>query len=383
MAEQNKATVGTVAKEIKTENRQDKVNKKTVPNFDLAQFTGEYVDNKEEAIPPSPGLKNIYIPKWDNKPEPVPPIVSLLGTGILTHKNISTLIAKPGTGKSSIGEAVAASQLNPAGDNLGFSIAPESKGILFVDFERTDIDVWNSFYRICRRAGVSTGNDPDRFQIAGMRYVFDLKERMQYIEHLLSEFPCSLLILDGAGDLVRDPNDLQQAIDARTWMRDCINKYEISIFTTIHPNPNSNKPRGHLGSELLRESESIFLASPHPMNPNARIITSDFDFGKNRNNDKLTAGYMWSDNAKMFISCDLEETNNEVNRQKDAANLRKLQDLTDRVLPHLKSLSYTELYSKIMEEEGIKTDAAKKKVSAMKSAGLIDNSTDGLYRRKS
>src|SRR5205807_8960626 len=114
-----------------------------------------------------------------------------------------------------------------------------------------------SFYRMCRRAGKNPGDPTNNVLIAGLRAIPRLDERLTTIGRLLKDNPCSLLLIDGLGDLVTDSNDLLQAIECRIWLREITVKYSTSILTTIHPNPNTNKPRGHIGSEGHRESECV------------------------------------------------------------------------------------------------------------------------------
>ena len=140
-------------------------------------------------------MNKIFIPNWGNKPPDLPPVLTLGGLSILTHQNITAIIAKQGMGKSSNCESILASYLNPAADCLGYNVDKDCKGVIYIDFERTTGDVWNSFYRMCRRAGISIGANFTGVQIAGMRAIPRLAERIEAIECLLQNNPCSLLLL--------------------------------------------------------------------------------------------------------------------------------------------------------------------------------------------
>ena len=60
------------------------------------------------AVPPVQidPLNNVFIPDWYNRPAQVPGVLSLGDTEILSHQNLTSVIAKPGQGKSSIIEAI-------------------------------------------------------------------------------------------------------------------------------------------------------------------------------------------------------------------------------------------------------------------------------------
>jgi len=74
------------------------------------------------------------------------------------------------------------------------------------------------------------------------------------------------------------------------------NQYNFGILVTLHTNPREKKPRGHLGSELWRKCDSVFLLTRADGNPDIRVLTTSFEFGKNRSDtDKLDTYFTWSD----------------------------------------------------------------------------------------
>jgi hypothetical protein len=259
-------------------------------------------DAEDQVKKPKVDLSKVFFPTWDNRPPEQPAVLSLNGTPILTHQNVSAIIAAQGMGKTSVVEGITAAHLSPEADGLGFTVNSDYKGLICCDFERTDIDVWNSFYRIAKRANLSYGSDFSKVRLVGMRSVPRVAERIATIEMLLENHPCSILILDGAGDLVTDVNDLGQAIECRIWMRELTVKYDLSIFTTLHPNPGQVKPRGHIGSEIVRECEGVMIIQNQD---GVRTITTDFEHGKNRNNAPVSSAFQWNDESSMFLSCDL------------------------------------------------------------------------------
>jgi Predicted signal transduction protein containing a membrane domain, an EAL and a GGDEF domain len=340
-------------------------------------FSGEIaLSNNEPDI--SDLLNNVFIPTWENRPDPVPDVMSLNGTGILTFQNVGSLIAKPGAGKTSVIEAIISSYLNPEGDNLGFEVDNSFQGIICIDNERTETDVWNSYYRIARRSNIAPGIEMKNMLLAGLRSVPRLQNRRAAITHLLENNPCSLLLIDGAGDLVNDTNDLDEAIECRIWLRELTVKYKISIFVTLHPNPGSEKPRGHHGSEICRESESVLIIKA--FDENTRIITSDFEHGKNRNNAPVSTAFTWSDNEKMFISADMDNVAAIKQNAKRDRIKSELSELVKKVLAPPKSLGYNDLVSAIEEKCGISKSTAKRKVADMVEKKLIIKHSDDHYR---
>ena len=67
------------------------------------------IQEKIEDLPKIEGVeKLVFKPGWNNKPQAIKTVLSLVGTRILSPGNISVLISQPGTGKSSICEAILA-----------------------------------------------------------------------------------------------------------------------------------------------------------------------------------------------------------------------------------------------------------------------------------
>jgi hypothetical protein len=320
----------------------------------------------------------VFLPDWTNKPKAQPAVLTLNGLSILTHQNLTSIIAKQGMGKSSICESVLASYLNPKADCLGFNVDSDCKGVIYVDFERTNSDVWNSFYRMCKRAEINEGKSITGVKVAGMRSIPRLKERLNAIKDLLENNQCSLLILDGAGDMVTDTNDLQQAIECRIFLRLLTVRYGLSILTTLHPNPNSDKPRGHIGSEIIREAEGVFLVKKYE--GDCRIITSDFEHGKNRNNSPITTGFKWSDDKMMFISLDIDGMAESAKAVKNEQKIKVVADLAKKILPPLDSMTDGELIKAIMKLNSVSESTAKRNKSNMIGWDIISQRTDGRYQ---
>jgi hypothetical protein len=247
--------------------------------------------------------EKIFIPTWNNKPEEKPPILFINEIGIVTYQNMSCIIAAPGVGKSSICESICAAVIGTKDiDTLGFSVSDEVKGVLYIDNERTKTDVWNSFYRMHKRARTNEESTIENtIDIVGLRDVARLEERKEEIENLIKKGAYQLIIIDGAGDLVNDTNSLSESIECRIWFRELTSKYNVSILTTLHPNKGSITPRGHIGSEIVREAESVIGV----MNEgDVRTMTTDFTHGKSRNAAHVSSSFVWSDSVSMFVQCD-------------------------------------------------------------------------------
>lgn len=236
----------------------------------------------------------IFIPTWDNEPPLPKPIIDIQSIPVLTYQNISVLIAQPGFGKSSICEAILSKVISRDAPSFGINV--DSKKALYIDCERTDIDVHTSWKRMMNRANT---RETGAVIFMGMRMIAKFSERKKVIERVLNENPeIDLLIVDGAGDLVLDTNSLMEAVELKAWLRSLTSLHALSILTTLHPNPGDNKPRGHLGSEMLREAQSILIIEKQG---EIRKLTTEFKHGKNRNGTDAETFFKWGDNESMMI----------------------------------------------------------------------------------
>ena len=248
------------------------------------------------------GDKRIYYPDWDNKPPPTIPIITIDDKRVLSQGGYLAFISKPGAGKSSICEAIVASAVNPGCDSLGItaSLTSNRNKCLYIDTERTPQDTWLSWQRTMQRADINKPAIDKRVIFCNYKAI-PVAERIAYTEKILNDNPeIGLVLFDGAADFVVDVNSIYDTVKFTDW----INSFNplISQVMTLHTNPESNKPRGHIGSELSRRAESVFLLRKVD-DDGVRELTTNFEHGKVRNdNDNINIYYKWADNHSMFIS---------------------------------------------------------------------------------
>ena len=241
-----------------------------------------------------------FIPNWHNKPEHVPPLVTLGSVSVLTSENISCLIAAAGYGKSSICESILSSVLNKHCDSLGFNTGDSVKRALYIDIERTPADTWNSFYRMNLRARISKETDTsDQVFIAGLKEYTSKDARKTRIEELCEEFKPQLLLIDGAAALVTSINSEEEAGLIVSWLFELTWRYKLGVITTLHPNKTTETPRGHLGSFLTNEAENMFIVRKNELTGVRTISTT-----KERNSAQTSSAFCWSDELGFMVSCE-------------------------------------------------------------------------------
>jgi hypothetical protein len=305
------------------------------------------------------GDSRVFYPDWTNQPPPSEPIISIDNKRVLSQGGYMAIVSRAGAGKSSICEAIISQVINPQCDALGFqvSLTDNRYKCLYIDTERTPQDTWLSWERMMRRARVEKPEIDKRITFANLKAVA-LSERICYTEKLLKDNPeIGLVLFDGGSDFVMDVNDAQQIVKFSDW----INSYNplISEVITLHTNPTDNKPRGHLGSELLRRAESVLLL--RKLDDKVREITTKFEFGKVRNDDdSIQTYYQWCASHNMFISTDYTPPK-PVNQEREESNKKLAVEMFDGRT----QVSWGYMLEFIANKKGITTGGAKKAVEKM------------------
>lgn len=247
--------------------------------------------------------KRIPILEWARlRPERRPPIAFLGGVKLITPKNICAIVGRPSFGKSTICEAILSKVENPDCDGLGWEFSEEVTSVIWFDCERTTEDVEDSMTRIMLRADIH--NDPKRVQIVPMKIIPRGKERRDLIEKAIAKDKPNLVIIDGAGDLVTDTNSLEQATHVTDFFRRITEVYGVTVFTTLHPNfkgQSEDSPRGHIGSELERECQSVLYIKKNL--DETRSLTTKTKHGKCKFGD-AESHFKWDSNLRMVVSSD-------------------------------------------------------------------------------
>lgn len=326
---------------------------------------------------PSEELLLSYVPQTTKH------IVKFSRTGVLKPGNVLTIIGHIGLGKSQITESIVSSYLNPYNDNLGIRVDGVKNPLLWLDGERTRDDIRIGYDRIQKRIKIKDNPEliaDDRFKNVHCFPLItypNIPARIKELERLVLELSPGLVLLDGAGDFVRDVNDTPECMDFIALLIALSNKHNFGVITSIHPNPglqSDHKPRGVLGSELLRKSESILLLKRAPDNRDVRILTMDFSHGKNRNEaDNLDHAFKWSHEHKMFMSCEYTPTEKNSKSEKQS-------EVFAGILSDGKQLSYNQLAKAIADSTGKSVSTANRWIDEAVKKEMIfkDN---GMYKQ--
>jgi len=198
--------------------------------------------------------------------KPPIPVITINGEIISTEGNITTISGASKSGKSSFAYILIAGAISPDGNIDGLSalkVEPNTSGkaVLHFDTEQSRYDHKINLMAILRRSNIETC--PEYFRsynirdwgvegsIDVIRTICDLASKQFGGIHLI--------VIDGAADLLYDVNDPTQSNALVKKIGDIANDFYAPVIVIIHTNPNSDKERGHLGSQFQRKSESVLF----------------------------------------------------------------------------------------------------------------------------
>lgn len=253
----------------------------------------------------------VFTPTRYNKPIQLPPLLSINGVSFLTQENICVLVATRGYGKSNICESILANVINKDCDSLGFEVGEIVKRALYIDFERSEFDVYEGFERLHRRANTQELSDEDFDEVnksigfKALKKLGAIHKRKAQTEKIINEFKPQLVILDTAKSFVSSINEERDCREFVAWLVELCWKNNLSILTTLHPNKQQNKEQtvggGWLGRILEEECEGVLKVTMDI--DEVRTITST----KTRNSGKQQTSFKFCEELKMMIQCEVKE----------------------------------------------------------------------------
>ena len=198
------------------------------------------------------------------KPLPKQPICLSMGTAfgesipIVTYGNFCCIVGASKSYKSFLKSAFNASYLNRT-NQFPDIISHNALGKFVLDFdtEQSDYHVQKAGKRVVEMGGFSSF-----YKMFALRSLTP-KERVQFIEWVCYESDMKndigLISIDGCADLVDNVNDLDKSNELVGKMMKITKEKNCAMITVLHRNYETLKPTGHLGSCVLKKSETTLF----------------------------------------------------------------------------------------------------------------------------
>ena len=132
----------------------------------------------------------------------------------------------------------------------------KEKFVLDIDTEQSKFHTQRVIKRVCKMVG----SEPDFYKGFSLRKE-SAKIRFQFIEWLMMESEyrnnIGLITVDGSADLLDNVNDLEEANKIVQGLMKWTSITQAHLITVLHRNHGTMKPTGHLGSAILKKSETV------------------------------------------------------------------------------------------------------------------------------
>jgi len=296
------------------------------------------------------------------------------GVGFSPRGNVMALSAEKKAGKTWFAMAMAAALLS--GNYMGMISHCKDAKVLFFDTEQDESDGQRIQKRVHFACGWDFNLDNEQFQIFHLREINQAERRdfvCKAIEYLKPDF----VIVDGIRDLLSDFNDLEQsAAVIQDFMRlssDC----KCAIWAVLHVNPNSEKMRGHLGTELGNKVADIIHMTKTKNPNNEDDVTYKAEEVAARSHKDIHSIVFRIDDSKPYgapvlLSGDEVEQLEEDERQ-------SIIDILKKYMSSGLSMSYSKIRQAVKEGEKIGSVKADRLLHQAMGVGILDKAINGKY----
>ena len=178
---------------------------------------------------------------------------------MVTYGNFMCIVGASKSMKSFLKTTLLACYIGGNAQNLFPEIhghSTKERFIIDLDTEQSDYHV----HRASKRIVEMVGTNYPYYRMFALRSITP-KERVQFIEWLYKESEyrnqIGLMSVDGVADLLDNVNDLDKSNEITQMLMTLTKENNSAMITVLHRNFESDKPTGHLGSAILKKSETV------------------------------------------------------------------------------------------------------------------------------
>lgn len=192
-----------------------------------------------------------------------------------TYGNFSCLVGASKSMKTFLKSALVAGYIGGNSTNYFPNMRGHDQNDKFI----LDIDTEQSIFhvqKVAQRSCEMVGTNPEFYRPYCTREE-EPRIRFQFIEYLMmeSEFRnnIGLVCIDGAADILESVNDLDLSNKIVQGMMKWSSVTKSHISTVLHRNHGSDKPTGHLGSQIMKKAETVAFVTKDNNKVN---VTADY-----------------------------------------------------------------------------------------------------------
>lgn len=290
---------------------------------------------------------------------PSPPPVLYQGDKVMISKgDFSVVVGAAKSRKTFCVSAMVGAYLC-ADEYMNMSSPKDTGSVLWIDTEQSIYHAAKVAKRVCQIAGLPTNQKTDRFRMLCFRE-YDPEKRRELTNKAIRLYRPSLVVVDGAADLIMDVNDSSESVKLATMFMDITKELDNHIVAVLHTNPGGDKPRGHLGTNFLNKAQALFIVradsdiSTVSVERCRDIAVDDFAFAVSKEGLPILAS---------------------VPEKSD-----KTDNLKAIFCKYTQPVRQTDLREAIMIDEGIKKSMANRRIREAKAMEvLVENNVGLLY----
>lgn len=296
------------------------------------------------------------------------------GVGFSPRGNVMALSAEKKAGKTWFAMAMAAALLS--GNYMGMISRCKDARVLFFDTEQDESDGQRIQKRVHFACGWDFNLDNEQFQIFHLREI-NQEERRDFVCKAIEYLKPDFVIVDGIRDLLSDFNDLEQsAAVIQEFMRlssDC----KCAIWAVLHVNPNSEKMRGHLGTELGNKVADIIHMTKTKNPNNEDDVTYKAEEVAARSHKDIHSIVFRIDDSKPY-GAPVLLTGEEVEQLEDEER-NGILEVLKKYIPRNSSMSFSKIRQALKDGEKIGSSKAERILHQAMSAGILEKAINGKY----
>lgn len=305
------------------------------------------------------------------------PIVSINDCPISTEGNLTVFSGNIKSGKTAVCSVIIAGaiKLNEVlyngFENIIIADNSEHKAVIHFDTEQAKHHHYKNLKSILKRAGRDT--EPDCFQSYNIREL-DIKEYQTICNDIFEasyrKFKgIHLAVIDGAADFIKSVNDEEESNKIVHYFEQLAIKYKTPIILIIHFNPNSEKQRGHLGSQLQRKAESVIAIKKE-----GEMSCIEPQWLRSAGNSDIPLIQFQYDKEKGYHTyCGIK-----TKPDKEQMNIDQLKQWANAVFSR-EPIKHKVAVEKLMNVSGKKSSTVKINIKAMLDLEIIFKNDDGQY----
>lgn len=303
------------------------------------------------------------------------------GVGFAPLGNIMAIAAPMKSGKTWLMQILSGAVLR--GEYMELECPIEEARVLWFDTEQDRYDTQMILRRLQQICGWSMEEDNDRFHIFSLR---DFKRqdeavsmavnRMRLIQAAVAHYQPHVVMVDGIRDLLDDFNDLQESARLVQEFMSLTSEYGCAIWNVLHVNPNTEKMRGHLGTELQNKVTDIFSVEKRKSGEEVTFKVSQ-TAARHRDIDsfifRIDDGPRYSIPVLVGHAAAAEL---EGNRKKE------LVSIFQKYMPEIGGISYTKLRTELKSARIGSTPTCEKLIKEAMQLGVLEQIIGGKLRMK-